>query len=150
MRNYLETALRCQGYAVEIAQDGEEALAYLQSSRAPVAAVVLDVFMPRRDGIDTLKEIRRFNWDVPVIMMSGASSPLTVVEAMNNGASDFIAKPLNPEDLRKALKTAFSSRPPSAVSPRESEAGPGNEKVFFGTSWRMQELHEPDRPDRLV
>jgi two-component system response regulator AtoC len=141
VRNYLETALRCQGYAVEIAQDGEEALAYLQSSRAPVAAVVLDVFMPRRDGIDTLKEIRRFNRDVPVIMMSGASSPLTVAEAMNNGASDFIAKPLNPEDLRKALKTAFSSRPPSAASPAESEAGPGNEKVFFGVSWRMQELH---------
>jgi two-component system response regulator AtoC len=140
VRTYLETALRCQGYAVEIAQDGEEALAYLQSSRTPVAAVVMDVIMPRRDGIDALKEIRRFNSDVPVIMMSGTSSPINVVEAMKNGANDFLPKPINPEDLRKALKTAFSRRPPAAGSRDEPAAAPANEKVFVGSSRCMQEL----------
>ena len=49
---YLETALRCQGYSVEVAQSGEEVLAYLQSHQARVSAVVLDITMPDRDGIE--------------------------------------------------------------------------------------------------
>ena len=72
---YLETALRCQGYSVEVAQSGEEVLAYLQGHQAPVSAVVLDVIMPGRDGIDALREIRRLDRNLPVIVISGASSP---------------------------------------------------------------------------
>jgi DNA-binding response OmpR family regulator len=101
--DYLETALICQGYSVEVAHDGEEVLACLRERQAPVSAVVMDVIMPNKDGIDALKEIRRFDRDVPVIMMSGASSHMNVVDAMKSGANDFIAKPLNPGDLRKAL-----------------------------------------------
>src|SRR5664279_1272795 len=104
VRSYLETALRCQGYSIEVAQDGEEVLACLRANQLPISAVVLDVTMPRRDGIETLKEIRRFNPDIPVIMIAGAPSALNVVEAMKMGANDYIAKPINPEDLRKALK----------------------------------------------
>src|SRR5450432_3813580 len=91
---YLDTALRCLGYSVEIAQNGEEVLARLRDGQVPVSAIVLDVIMPLMDGLDALKEIRRFNPDLPVIMMSGSSSPLNVVAAMKNGANDFIAKPI--------------------------------------------------------
>src|ERR1035438_9222291 len=88
VRNYLETALRCQGYSIEVAQDGDEVLACLRGNQVPISAVVLDVIMPRRTGIEALKEIRRFNRDIPFIMISGAVSAFNVVEAMKMGAND--------------------------------------------------------------
>src|SRR5581483_11694244 len=74
VRGYLETALECFGYSVELAQDGEEALACLQSSQYPISAVLLDLIMPKRDGLETLREIRSMYSDLPVIILSGASS----------------------------------------------------------------------------
>src|SRR5678815_3088175 len=85
VRIYLETALRCQGYSVEVAQSGEEVLVYLQSHHAPISAVLLDMTMPGRDA--TLNEIRRLDPNIPIIMISGVSSD--IVEAMKNGADDF-------------------------------------------------------------
>jgi two-component system response regulator AtoC len=140
VRSYLETALRCQGYSIEVAQDGEEVLACLRANQVPICAVVLDIIMPRRDGIEALKEIRRFNRDLPVIMISGASSPLNVVDAMKNGANDFIAKPIKPEDLRNALKTVLETMPPVAPSPVEQTAAPANKHILFGISPQMREL----------
>src|SRR6185295_8639737 len=83
---YFEIALKCLGYSVETAQDGDEVLSCLRSSRSDIAAVVLDVFMPNRDGIDTMREIRNFDPTLPVIAVSGASSPQYIVAAMKSGA----------------------------------------------------------------
>src|SRR4249919_2729203 len=85
VRAYLEMALKCLGYSVELAQDGDEVLSYLESSAPKVSAVLLDIIMARRDGIETLKEIRRIAPDMPVIMVSGASSTFNVVTAMKCG-----------------------------------------------------------------
>jgi two-component system response regulator AtoC len=140
VRSYLETALRYQGYSVEVAQDGEEALACFHGRQTPISAIVLDVIMPRMDGIDALKEIRRFNRDLPVIMISGASSPEHVAEAMKCGANDFIAKPIHPADLRKALKAAAETRPAPPPSIAEQAGLPANKQVFLGASPQMREL----------
>ena len=142
VRSYLETALRCQGYSIEVAQDGEEVLACLRANQVPISAVVLDVIMPRRDGIEALREIRRFNRDLPVIMISGASSALNVVDAMKSGANDFIAKPIKPADLRKALKVVFENTPPVASNAIEKPAAPANKQILFGTSPQMRELQD--------
>ena len=142
VRAYLETALRCQGYSVEVAQNGEEVLACLQGRETPVSAVVMDVIMPRLDGIDALKEIRRFSQDIPVIMMSGVSSPLNVVEAMKNGANDFIVKPINPEDLRKVLKMVIGTQPLAAANFSDKAARPSDKRVFLSRSPRMRELQK--------
>src|SRR5262245_54251169 len=119
VRSYLELALKCQGYNVELAQDGEEMLSILQDPSITVSAALMDIVMPRKDGLETLKEVRRIDPDLPVIMVSGASTPLNVVEAMKNGATDFIAKPANHEDLRKVLKSALERRSPTVVEPQE-------------------------------
>lgn len=140
VRGYLETALACQGYSIEVAQDGEEVLECLRTNQVPISAVVLDVIMPRRDGIEALREIRRFNRDIPVIMISGASSSLDVVDAMKSGANDFIAKPIRPEDLRKALNTALGTTPPVVSNPIEQTVAPANSQILFGTSPPMREL----------
>jgi two-component system, NtrC family, response regulator AtoC len=139
VRSYLETALRCQGYAVEVADNGEEVVELLQTRQSPVAAVVMDVIMPRWGGIDALKEIRRTHRDLPVIMISGASGTTNVVEAMRNGASDFMAKPIHPEDLRKALAAALGKVQPPAA-PRPTESAPLNKHVFFGSAPSVRQL----------
>src|SRR5579864_5882242 len=82
VRGYLEMALRCLGYSVELAQDGDEVLALLQSSRTSYDAVLLDLIMPNRDGLETLREIRRIDPSLPVIIVSGAGSTLSIVTAM--------------------------------------------------------------------
>jgi two-component system response regulator AtoC len=140
VRGYLESALKYQGYSVEVAQDGDEALACFRSRQTPIAAIVLDVIMPRKDGIDALKEIRRFDSTVPVIMISGASSPLNIVDAMKNGANDFIVKPVEPADLRKALKAALGNGNGHALAGGEDQPLPLTKQVFFGTSPQMQEV----------
>ena len=97
--------------------------------------------MPRKDGFEALKEIRRSNSDVPVIMISGASAPLNVVEAVKQGANDFVAKPVNTEDLRNALKSALEGRSPSVPTPpRQSGAPATNRPIFFGTTPQMRKL----------
>ena len=148
VRSYLETALTCQGYSVELAQDGEEVLACFRSADITISAIVLDVSMPRKDGIEALKEIRRFNKDVPVIMISGDPTTLSVVESMKNGASDFVCKPIKPEDLRKALNAVFNNRTSALPNPPNSgNGGPANTgsgsattEMFFGASPQMREL----------
>jgi two-component system, NtrC family, response regulator AtoC len=104
VRSYLEMALRCHGYSIESAQDGEEVLSCLERDRGRISLVLLDIMMPRKDGLETLREIRRADRELPIIMLSGASSPLKVVEAMKSGATDFIPKPVSHEDLRDAIE----------------------------------------------
>src|SRR5438309_2323766 len=111
VRAYLEMAVRCLGYSVESAQDGDEVLSCLQSSSQPPDAVLLDLMMPNRDGIETLKEIRRMHETLPVIVVSGASATNNVVSAMKHGATDFLSKPVAHEDLQRAIHRALESRP---------------------------------------
>jgi len=77
--------------------------------------------MPEKNGFQTLREIRSRDKDLPVIMLSGASSSENVVEAMKSGATDFLGKPLGHEELRTTLENAFERTPAipeKAVRPR--------------------------------
>src|ERR1017187_2841511 len=98
VRGYFEMARKCLGYPDELAQAGDEVLSSLQSSRSGIAAVLLDIMMPNRDGVDTLREIRRIDPNLPVIIISGDSSTLNVVTAMKRGAADLLLKPFPPGD----------------------------------------------------
>src|SRR5579863_6057111 len=93
VRGYLEMSLKCLGYSVEFAQDGDEVLSSLQSLRSTIHVVLLDVIMPNRDGMDTLREIRVMEPDLPVIIVTGGgNSPTNVVTAMKCGAVDYLCK----------------------------------------------------------
>src|SRR5579885_3475397 len=107
VRSYLEMALKCMGYSVELAQDGDEVLSYLESEQSRISAVILDLMMPQRDGFETLKAIRTIDPKLPVIMLSGASSVSNVVNAMKFGATDFLTKPFEHEDLRETITRAM-------------------------------------------
>src|SRR5215831_2598187 len=138
VRGYLEMALKCLGYEVELAQDGDEILSSLQSSRSNISAVLLDIMMPNRDGIETLREIRRMEPNLPVIIVSGASSTLNVVTAMKTGATDFLCKPIAPDDLGKAVTRALEMTGLEYTAPPRNAASAS--KSFVGRNSPIKEL----------
>jgi two-component system, NtrC family, response regulator AtoC len=141
VRGYLEMAVKCMGYEVMLAQDGEEVLSVLQQNDH-IHAVLLDIIMPRKDGIETLRDIRRLTEPLPVIMVSDASSTINVVQAMKIGATDFLSKPVAYDDLRNAVQKAIDSAPRSPAAEVTSENNGASGKLFFGTNRRMHEIRQ--------
>jgi two-component system response regulator AtoC len=139
VRDYLEMALKCLGYSVELAQDGEEVIGQLRSAQSDFSAVLLDLVMPRRDGMEVLREIRNLAPNVPVIIVSGAASTLNVVTAMKCGAVDFLCKPVGHDELLHALSKALDSKTVFEPAPPPPPPSAGT-KAFWGTSSRMQEI----------
>ncbi len=139
VRGYLEMALRCLGYSVELAQDGDEVLSCLQASRSEISAVLLDLTMPNRDGFDTLQEIRRIRPDLPVIVISGDTSTLSVVCAMKSGANDFLCKPVLHEQLRESLERAIElpGKPAGSV---QRVGAPATKVAFVSRNAQMKEI----------
>ena len=138
VRGYLATALQCLGYRVELAQDGDEVLACLQASRGDIYAILLDLMMPNRDGLDTLVQIRRMDAAIPVIVISGAASTINVVAAMKCGATDFLCKPVLHEELQRAIARAVELRAPDAA-PRMKVRAPAS-RTFVCRDERMREI----------
>jgi len=137
---YFEMALKCLGYKVEAAQDGDEVLSCLRSSRSDIRAVLLDVIMPNRDGIETLREIRNFDPLMPVIVVSGVASPQTIATAMKCGATDFLCKPIPHEDLGRALQSAIETRKNASAGNTPPRPAGVVSRAFIGTSPRMKEI----------
>ncbi len=138
VRGYLEMATRSMGYEPIMAQDGVEVLSCLHGQRA-VDAVLLDIMMPQKDGLETLREIRSWNDALPVIMVSDASSTMNVVQAIKSGATDFLSKPVKHEELRNAIRkaTEVALKTIGVEDKRDSEA---SGTVFVSRNRRMQEL----------
>jgi two-component system response regulator AtoC len=102
---YLETLLRSRGYEVQSFTSGSELLQTMHSD-APPDVVLLDVLMPGMDGLETLKAVRVAHPHVQVIMLSGRNAPSTIVDAMRQGALDYVVKPDDPDGLGEAALEA--------------------------------------------
>jgi len=107
IREYLKALGERQGYQVSVAADGEEALASLSHSRPDI--VTLDAVLPGMDGLETLRQMKKLLPDIPVIMLSGHGQARTIVEAMRLGASDFLRKPFEVEELELAFQKALET-----------------------------------------
>ena len=92
----IEIYLTKEGYNVLKAYDGEEALKVLKNNT--IHLVILDIMMPKKDGIETLNEIRE-NTSIPVIMLSAKSEDEDKIKGLNLGADDYVTKPFNPLEL---------------------------------------------------
>lgn len=106
MLRLLEISLRQAGYQPVTAKDGREALEVIR--KQSVDCVVSDLHMPRMDGLQLLKEIRRDNAELPVIIVTAQGEIKTAIEAMKHGASDYILRPFDLEVLEVAIKRALS------------------------------------------
>jgi two-component system response regulator AtoC len=108
IRDYLKTLATRLGYDVHTAADGEEAMAGLDRIRPDL--VTLDAVLPGMDGLETLRLVKQRMPEVPVIMLSGHGQARTIVEAMRLGATDFLRKPFEVEELELSLEKALESR----------------------------------------
>jgi len=85
------------------AQDGEEALAMLEAET--IHLILLDWNMPKLSGIDFLKQVRAMDKykDIPIIMVTSEAAKFNVIEALKNGATDYITKPINLDLFKSKL-----------------------------------------------
>jgi DNA-binding NtrC family response regulator len=107
-RRLLEVRLRALGCEVATAVDGREALAAVQQE--PPALLMLDLQMPRMDGMEVLRTLRRDGIDLPVVVITAHGSIETAVEAMKEGAADFLPKPFDPKHLEIVVRKVLERR----------------------------------------
>ncbi len=94
--NFLRTKLKVCGYEVMTAGDGVEALEQIQGQEPDM--VVLDLLMPRMDGLQVLKDLRCFS-SIPVIVLSARRGDVDKIKGLSLGADDYLSKPFNPDEL---------------------------------------------------
>ncbi|MEE2777946.1 MAG: sigma-54 dependent transcriptional regulator [Acidobacteriota bacterium] len=107
IRDSLRMILEYEGYRVDEAPSGREALARL--AERPVHAVILDIKMAEMDGLEVLSALRERGYDTPVLIISGHGDIATAVEATRRGAFDFLEKPLQRERVLVALRNAVDT-----------------------------------------
>jgi two-component system alkaline phosphatase synthesis response regulator PhoP len=101
----LQDDLRTEGYDVEIAGDGETA-----SRRAREGAwdlLLLDVMLPRKDGFEVCRELRRAGIATPVIFLTARAQEAEKVLGLEMGADDYVTKPFSPRELRARIRTVL-------------------------------------------
>ncbi len=104
-RDALRLLLTSAGYAAQVASSGEEALEILQET--PFEVIITDLFLPGVSGIDILKKVKEDTPYTNVILITGHASAETAVEAMKEGAFDYITKPFNFEKLKLLVSKAL-------------------------------------------
>jgi two-component system, OmpR family, response regulator MprA len=102
VRDALERALRLEGYDVDTAPDGQQALVSL--ARRSVDAIVLDVLMPVLDGLETSRMLRRQGNSTPVLMLTARHGVSDRVAGLDAGADDYLVKPFALEELLARLR----------------------------------------------
>jgi len=104
IRRALRTALGGHGYAVEVAEDGEGALAAL-AARVP-DVVVLDLMMPGIDGLEVVRQTRAWS-KVPIVVLSARGEERVKVEALDLGADDYLTKPFGLDELLARVRAVL-------------------------------------------
>jgi two-component system response regulator MprA len=134
VRDSLRRALELEGYRVELAEDGEQALHRLDLEPAP-DAVILDVLMPGADGLEVCRRLRDRGSEVPVLMLTARAEIDSRVAGLDAGADDYLPKPFALAELlarlRALLRRLGSDDPASADTLRfgDLELDPGTREV---------------------
>jgi len=140
IRDSLQGLFEDEGYLVVCAPSGEEAIARLR--KQPVDCVLLDIWMPGIDGLETLSRIQQMDSNMPVIMMSGHATIDTAVRATRQGAFDFVEKPLSFDRLMILARNAVQKRHLSQENSdlKRQEKSHQSRKELIGNSKVMTEV----------
>ena len=140
-RDLLKEVLQKEGYTIDEAKTGHEALA--QARAFPFDVVLADLRLPDVDGIEVLRTLHALDSDLPVIVMTAFGSMETAVEAIRDGAYDYISKPFNLTEVRLTVRRACERRHLLQDNRRFQQAL--QEKYRFenmvGTSPKMVEVY---------
>jgi two-component system, OmpR family, response regulator MprA len=140
VRESLRRSLEFNGYAVTLAEDGAAALAGIGAQRPD--AVVMDVMMPRLDGIETTRALRGAGNDVPILVLTARDAVGDRVEGLDAGADDYLTKPFALEELLARLRALLRR-----TSPDEAD---DDEVLSFGDLSMDLASREVRRGDRAI
>jgi two-component system response regulator MprA len=132
VRESLQRALELEGYEIELAADGREALARLSNGEAQPDAVILDVLMPEIDGLEVCRRLRRDGNRVPVLMLTARDEIENRVAGLDAGADDYVPKPFALEELVariRALLRRSTASPDDVLRFADLELDPGTREV---------------------
>jgi two-component system, OmpR family, response regulator MprA len=138
VRRALERALKLDSYDVDLAGDGEEALDRLATH--PADAVILDVAMPRLDGLEVCRRIRAAGDRTPILMLTARDAIDDRVKGLDVGADDYLVKPFALRELQARLRALL----------RRTSDGSDGEVLRYGDLSLDPVAHEVRRGDRLV
>jgi len=108
MREFLEIMLKKEGYKVTLASNGEEVIKLIEKEIFDLALV--DIRMPRQDGLSALKKIKSVSPETIVIMITAYASADTAIKAMKEGAYDYITKPFKIDEIKMIIQNALEKR----------------------------------------
>jgi diguanylate cyclase (GGDEF)-like protein len=108
MREFLREVLSDQGYKIDLAASGKEAVERMAAQEYDL--VLTDIVMPELDGLGVVAAAKELPYDMAVVVMTGYASMETAVESMKLGASDYITKPFNIDQIRIIIKNALEQR----------------------------------------
>ena len=120
VRDSLRRSLEFNGYAVTLAQDGAEARASI--GQAAPDALVIDVMMPRLDGLETTRALRTAGNDLPILVLTARDSVGDRVEGLDAGADDYLTKPFALEELLARLRALLRRVQPASSGADDTEA----------------------------
>jgi DNA-binding response OmpR family regulator len=126
--DFLRSKLRASGYEVVTAGNGLEALEQVQAEEPDL--VVLDILMPRKDGFETLKELRTFS-PVPTIVLSARGENADKVKGLSLGADDYLAKPFSPDELIARIEAVRRRLMPSEARKTHDHLSLGEVTIDF-------------------
>lgn len=142
VRESLSGWFREDGYRVDVAAEANEALRKFQSGRWDI--VLLDIKMPGMDGIALQKRIREIDKNVVVIMITAYASVQSAVQALKDGAFDYLSKPFDPDELSTLIRNAVRQRQllTENVQLREKVRELSRLDEIIGTSAQMKKVFE--------
>jgi two-component system response regulator MprA len=138
VRRALERALKLEDYEVELAADGQEALDSLAA--APADAVVLDIAMPRIDGLEVARRMRKAGDRTPILMLTARDAIDDRVTGLDVGADDYLVKPFALKELQARLRALL----------RRTDEGTDGEALRFEDLVLDQVAHEVRRGERPI
>ncbi|AFT85708.1 response regulator [Paraburkholderia phenoliruptrix] len=127
----IRAGLRQQGFQVDWVQDGEAAQRELRAQ--PYAAAVLDLGLPRMDGIDVLRSVRRVGVDFPILVLTARDAVPDRVRGLDMGADDYVVKPVDLEELGarlRALVRRAHGRPRERLEAHDVVLDPASRMVY--------------------
>jgi two-component system response regulator MprA len=138
VRDSLERALRLEGYEIDLAADGAQALAAISGDEPD--AVVLDVMMPHVDGLEVCRRMRSMGDRTPVLMLTARDAVSDRVAGLDAGADDYVVKPFALDELLARLRALL----------RRSGVGAAGQSLHFADLELDPVSHQVKRGERLV
>ncbi len=139
IRDGLKKSLGYDGYEVDVAEDGEQAIKKVYDGG--IDLVVSDLRMPKKDGGQMLLDILEFDNNIPVIILTGHGNIETAVELMRKGAYDFLTKPLNLDKLSLIIARALENKK-TKKDKEVLESRLGYTETFYGMIGRSSKMQK--------